>query len=75
MQSFHNSSGSLAGVCLSIKVDTAVKMESFEFPHVYEADLMESEVEEEPIHSSLMVEKRDEIFDVLSALHTKFDLV
>ena len=74
-QSFHNSSGSLAGVCLSIKVDTEVKMESFEFPHVYEADLMETEVEEEPIHSSLVMDKRDEIFDVLSALHTQFDMV
>ena len=71
-QSFHNSSGSLAGVCLSIKVNTAVKMENFEFPHVYEADLMETEVEEEPIHSSLVMDKRDEIFDVLSALHTQF---
>ena len=74
-QNFHDSNGSLAGVCLSTKVDTAVRMESYEFPNVFEIDLMETEVEEEPIHSSLVVDKRDEIFDVLSALHTKFDMV
>ena len=50
-------------------------MESYEFPNVFEIDLMETEVEEEPIHSSLVVDKRDEIFDVLTALHTQFDMV
>ena len=74
-QNFHNSHGSLAGVCLSIKIETAVKMESFEFPHVYEHDLMDTAMEEEePIYSSLRVEKQDEIWDILSALHTKFDI-
>ena len=62
-------------MCLSIKIETAVKMESFEFPHVYEHDLMDTAMEEEePIYSSLRVEKQDEIWDILSALHTKFDI-
>ena len=42
---------------------------------MYEVDLMETVVEEEPIHSSLVVDKQDEIYEILSALHTKFDMV
>ena len=74
-QNFHNSNGSVIGVCLSTRIDTVVKMESYEFPHVYEADMMGTEVELEPVHSNLMVDRKDEIYDVLTALQTKFDLV
>ena len=45
-----------------------------EFQNVYEKVLHGDDFDEQPIRSSLSVETKDEIYNVLTALETKFDL-
>ena len=45
-----------------------------EFQHVYEKNLFGDDFDEQPIRSSLIVDTKDEIYNVLTALETKFDL-
>ena len=77
--SVHSLSGHLMGVSMAAKVqefdafDTSV----YEYPHIYEKDLVDEDdvVEfDEPVHSSLMVDRKDDIYDMLTALETDFHL-
>ena len=45
---------------------------SDEYPHVYERDLFGCERNDEPIKSSIMVEQKDEIYEMITALETDF---
>ena len=72
--SVHNLTGHLVGVSMSAKVKPATTMEELEFPHIYEKDLFEDALEDEPVRSSLVVDKKDEIYDILTAMETNFTL-
>ena len=74
--SVHSVTGRLVGVNLATKEKAVLEMEKYEFPHIYERDLFENMDEGEPIKSaSLVVERRDEIFDIITALETDLNLV
>ena len=45
-----------------------------EFQNVYEKVLLGDDFDEQPILSSLAMEIKDEIYNILTALETKFDL-
>ena len=45
-----------------------------EFKNVYEKVLLGKSFDEQPIRSSLSIDTKDEIYNVLTALETKFDL-
>ena len=48
--------------------------DTVEFQHVYEKNLFGDDFDEQPIRSSLIVDTKDEIYNVLTALKTMFDL-
>ena len=48
--------------------------EEYEFPHIYERVLMDELSYPEPMKSSLIADSKDEIFDMLTALETDFNL-
>ena len=65
--------GYLAGVSMSRKV-LPFEHDRVKFQHVYDKNLFEEDFDEQPIRSSLTVDTKDEIYNVLTALETKFDL-
>ena len=67
----HNVEGSVMGVNLASKVDT--HSEQLEFPNICENYLFDGMDYDEPIKSSLVVEK-DELYDVITSLETDFNL-
>ena len=77
-QSVHNLSGNLMGVSMAARFQEldAFDMSIYEFPHIYEKDLEDGDVVEfdEPIQSSLVVDRKDDIYDMLTALETDFRL-
>ena len=71
----HNVAGSVIGVNLAHKVNIAVSMDEFEFPHIYEQSLFEDFAEDVPIKSGCtMAEGSDELFDIITAMETDFGL-
>ena len=73
--SIHSLNGHLLGVNLAIKAEPGRSNEELEFPHVYEKDLFDDESDNGPIRSSLTVDRKDEIYEMLTALETDFSLV
>ena len=69
----HNQSGVLSGVSMATKVTVVVK-EEYGFPHIYERVLMDEPGYPEPMKSSLIADRKDEIFDMLTALETDLNL-
>ena len=71
-------SGHLVGVELSTKQGSVMSMEEYEYPYIFERhlyeDLADGLDDGEPIKSGLVVDRKDEIFDVLTALETNFAL-
>ena len=51
-----------------------VVKEEYEFPHIFEKVLMDEPGYPEPMRSSLIADSKDEIFDMLTALETDFNL-
>ena len=75
--SVHSLGGNLLGVSMAAKVQgiNAFDMSAYEFPYIYEKDLLDGGAEYmEPIKSSLMVDRKDDIYDMLTALETDFRL-
>ena len=73
MLSEHDQSGVLNGVSMATRVASVVK-EEYEFPHIFEKVLMDEPGYPEPMRSSLIADSKDEIFDMLTALETDFNL-
>ena len=72
--SVHSMSGSLLGVSLVTKVQ-GLDMSTYEYPNIFEKDLSDDGAEYvQPIKSSLVVDRRDDIYDMLTALETDFRL-
>ena len=77
--SIHSLSGHLMGVSMAARVQEldAFDMSIYEYPHIYEKDLVDGDdVSEfdEPISSSLLVDRKDDIYAMLTALETNFRL-
>ena len=53
---------------------TTVEADEYEFPFIYEKVLMDEPDYPEPIKSNVMADVKDEIFDMLTALETDFNL-
>ena len=71
----HNAAGRVIGVNLAAKVDLTMDLRSFEYPFIFERDLLDPQcTQDEHIKSTLVIE-RDEIYEYLTALETNFDLV
>jgi hypothetical protein len=71
----HNVAGTVIGVTLAHKVNVALSMEEFEFPHIYERDLLDDYEEDVPVKSGCnMTEGKDELFDIITAVETDFGL-
>ena len=66
-------SGRLVGVNLAKRMDSVFDMGEYEFPHTYERDLFD-EFDDEPIKSGLVMDTKDEIYDIITALETNFSL-
>ena len=67
------------GVSMEARVQKldAFDMSIYEYPHIYEKDLVDGDdVSEfdEPISSSLLVDRKDDIYAMLTALETNFRL-
>ena len=64
------------GVSMAARFQDTFDMSIYEYPHIYEQDLVDRDVVEfdEPIQSSLMVDRKDDIYDMLTALETDFRL-
>ena len=69
----HDKSSVLKGISLTARVAVMVN-EEYEFPHIYERVLMGEPSYPEPMKSSLIADSKDEIFDMLTALETDFNL-
>ena len=65
--------GYLVEASLSGKVLCFDRTEA-EFQNVYEKVLLEKSFDEQPIRSSLSIDTQDEIYNILTALKTKFDM-
>ena len=54
----------------------AFDMNAYEYPYIYEKDLLAGDDEEfdEPIQSSLEMDRKDDIYAMLTALETDFRL-
>ena len=77
--SVHSLSGHLMGVSMAARVQgfDAFDMSAYEYPYIYEKDLVDGDdvMEfDEPIQSSLMVDRKDDIYAMLTALETDFRL-
>ena len=67
--------GNMFSVSLVSKLNGASVDEEVEFPNIFERDLFAGSFDDEPIkHSGLLMDTQDEIYDILTALETKFDL-
>ena len=70
--SIHSLSGHLMGVSMAAKVQgfDAFDMNAYEYPYIYEKDLVDGDDVEfdEPIQSSLEVDRKDDIYAMLTAL-------
>ena len=69
----HDKSGVLKGISMTARV-AVMANEEYEFPHIYERVLMDELSYPEPMKSSLIADSKDEIFDMLTALETDFNL-
>ena len=50
-------------------------MSAYEYPYIFEKDLSDDGAEYvQPLKSSLVVDRRDDIYDMLTALETDFHL-
>ena len=76
--SIHSLNGHLMGVSMAAKVQgfDAFDMNAYEYPYIYEKDLLAGDDEEfdEPIQSSLEMDRKDDIYAMLTALETDFRL-
>ena len=73
MLSVHNLSRCLVGVNLAKSMDSVFDMGEYEFPHIYERDLS-NELDDEHIKSGLVMDAKDEIYNIITALETNFSL-